>query len=166
MKWTKAHCGLVTSDLVDERFRLGLLTDVGAQLDQALGHGLVSVLAGLLQKAVVQLRVAPHLRQGQAHRPSQLTADRRRQSAKPETTSVLQGNTQSNNRELTGLPLWSGVSSRRCWKMCRSKSSFCRSAAAPGHTSSILRATWKHCRMQDRRQIRGQSDTHLKPVNL
>lgn len=46
-------CSLVTSDLIDERFCFGLLIDVGAQLDQALGQHGVSVLAGLLQHAVV-----------------------------------------------------------------------------------------------------------------
>lgn len=48
-------CGLVTSDLIDERFCFGLLIDVGAQLDQALGQRGVPVLAGLFQHAVVQL---------------------------------------------------------------------------------------------------------------
>ena len=46
---------------------------------------------------------------------------------------------------LTELLLWSGASSLRCWKICRSKSSLCSSAAAPEQASSILRATWKHC---------------------
>lgn len=51
--------------------------------------------------------------------------------------------------ELTGLLFWSGVSSLRCWKICLSKSSLCSSAAAPEQASSILRATWKHCRTEN-----------------
>lgn len=65
----------MTSDLVDQRLCFGLPVDVRAQLDQTLGHRRVSVLAGLFQHAVVQLGVAPHLKQGQAHRLAQLTAD-------------------------------------------------------------------------------------------
>lgn len=66
--------GFATSDLVDERLCFGLPVDVCAQLDQTLGHRCVSVFAGLLQHAVVQLRVAPHLKEGQAHRLPQLAA--------------------------------------------------------------------------------------------
>lgn len=43
------------SDLVDERLCLGFTVDVGAQLDQTLGHTGVSVLAGLLQHGVVKV---------------------------------------------------------------------------------------------------------------
>lgn len=71
-----------TSDLVDEGFCFGFLIDVGAQLNQTLGQRRVSVLAGLFQHAVVKLRVAPHLRQSQAHRLTQLTADRKREQRK------------------------------------------------------------------------------------
>lgn len=53
---------------------------------------------------------------------------------------------RSGAAALTGWLLTSGVSSRSCWKICLSKSSFCSSAAAPQQASSILRATWKHCR--------------------
>lgn len=69
----------MTSDLIDERFCFCLPVDVGAQLDQTLDHRGVSVLAGFFQHAVVQLRVAPHLTQSQAHGLTQLTADRERE---------------------------------------------------------------------------------------
>lgn len=49
------HTRVTSSDLVDERFTLGLCVDVGAQLDETLGHGRVSVLAGFLQHGVAQL---------------------------------------------------------------------------------------------------------------
>lgn len=61
-----------TADLINQRLRFGLAVDISAQFDQTLGHRCVLVLAGFLQHAVVQLRVAPHLVQRQAHRLAEL----------------------------------------------------------------------------------------------
>ena len=43
----------VTSHLVNERLSLCLPVDIGAHLDQALGHRRISIHAGFFQHAVV-----------------------------------------------------------------------------------------------------------------
>lgn len=71
-----------TADLINQGLCFGLAVDVSAEFDQTLGHRCVLVLAGFLQHAVVQLRVAPHLVQRQAHRLAEL-----KKKKKPSSTA-------------------------------------------------------------------------------